>query len=745
MSIREFLQKTINGELSLEQQRNYLEHKVVNDGHELADAVHYLLKQMSPVPLLPDAIDIVGTGGSGLDTINTSTLTALLLASDGVKVAKHGNRSASGKFGSFDLLEALGIPIELEPNDLERTYREHHVAFLYAKSFHPVMRHFAEVRTAIGKPTFFNFLGPLLSPVQARQQVIGVYDRSTMRVVAETVQALGRERVLVVHGSDGLDEITVTGPTHVIELKNGVLEEYDITSKTFGITARYGADDIRGGDGAVNVAIAHAVLENRATPAQTDLVLVNTAAGLYVAGKADSLKDGYRQAKIIMRSKKAAELAGLLAGAPSILQQIVNRRSKDADFTAVKKPELRSVRKFNGGLIAEIKKASPSRGDIQPDVDVVRQARLYETSGASAISVVTEPHFFGGSLSDIAKVRQSTASVPILCKDFINETAQINAAYAAGADMILLIAAVLKPGQFKTLLKHAKSLDLQVLTEVHTELELAMVLEGGADIIGVNARNLHDFSIDPHLFSRLQKHIPKGVLCIAESGINNFKDIPAGANGWLVGSSIMQHPFPKLKVKELSGQPLLKLCGIRDVEAAKLCEQLSVDLIGLNFVPRSRRKISVGLAKQIRSVCKSTLVVGIFENQSISEVKKISDAVKLDAVQLSGHEIVDEYSDIAPIISTRTAHETPTMGAFMEIVDNAIGGSGITIDPEELDVYEPSLVAGGVDLKIARELLIKVKPLGIDTASGIETDGKTDHDKITAFAELIHKTRYTKI
>jgi phosphoribosylanthranilate isomerase len=261
--------------------------------------------------------------------------------------------------------------------------------------------------------------------------------------------------------------------------------------------------------------------------------------------------------------------------------------------------------------------------------------------------------------------------------------------------------------------------------------------------VGINARNLHDFSMNDRLFGELRRLVPEGVPCIAESGIERASDIPQGADGWLVGTSILRHPFPRMKVKELSGRPLLKLCGIRDEQIARLCEQRGVDMIGLNFVPRSRRKVTTAQAKRIRKVCKLTCVVGVFENQPPDEVDAIVRELQLDAVQLSGDEKVTDYTSIAPVIATRTVNDKPRLGAFMYIIDNKHGGSGVQFDHSILSTFEPSLVAGGIDLAAARRLLKTVRPLGIDIASGIERAGSVHPDLVTAFSDCVGSVRYT--
>ena len=235
MTIKQFLEGTISGEISLDEQKEYLELNPFGSAQELAEAVQYLYTQMPEVPNLPGAIDICGTGGSGLDRINTSTISAFLLAALDVPVAKHGNNAASGRFGSFDLLAALDVPTNLSAGELQLRFAENNLAFLYARSFHPIMRHFAPVRAELSSPTFFNILGPLLSPINAKRQIIGTSNIDNAKIIIEAAKELGKERVIVVTGCDGLDDVTLSGQTNVFELKDGRIKEYILEPKDFGL------------------------------------------------------------------------------------------------------------------------------------------------------------------------------------------------------------------------------------------------------------------------------------------------------------------------------------------------------------------------------------------------------------------------------------------------------------------------------------------------------------------------------
>ncbi len=233
-------------------------------------------------------VDTCGTGGDSLGTINVSTLAAIVAAAAGLPVAKHGNRSVSSRCGSADLLEALGVPIELGPRQVERCLETTGLAFLYAPRFHPALRHAARARRALGVRTIFNLLGPLCNPAGARRQVMGVFDRARLRTMAEVLRYLGARRAMIVHGHDGMDELTVTGPTAVAELKEGRIGMRSLTPEAAGLR-RWKPRALRGGDPRGNAEVALAVLEGKRGAAR-DITLFNAGAALLVGGSAATLK-----------------------------------------------------------------------------------------------------------------------------------------------------------------------------------------------------------------------------------------------------------------------------------------------------------------------------------------------------------------------------------------------------------------------------------------------------------------------
>ncbi|MDD2533456.1 MAG: anthranilate phosphoribosyltransferase [Eubacteriales bacterium] len=236
-------------------------------------------------------VDPVGTGGDQTGTINISSSAALVAAAAGAKVAKHGNRSVSSKSGSADFYEALGLDITLTPDEVKSCIETYGFGFMFAPTFHPAMRHAGPIRRQLGIRTLFNILGPLSNPAGAKGQVVGVHDAAIMPFVAETMKAIGVEHAMIVHGSDHTDEITITGETAVVELKNGDIKTYLVKPQDFGLpTAPLEA--IKGDSPADNVRIIQAAFDGQQGPVR-DVILINAAATIYVGQKAATLQDAY--------------------------------------------------------------------------------------------------------------------------------------------------------------------------------------------------------------------------------------------------------------------------------------------------------------------------------------------------------------------------------------------------------------------------------------------------------------------
>jgi len=261
---------------------------------EITGAVSTMRAKMLPVQAPADAIDVVGTGGDGAGTYNISTCAAFIVAGAGVPVAKHGNRALSSKSGAADALMGLGVKIDLDPAAISRCIKEAGIGFMFAPQHHPAMKHVGPTRVELGTRTIFNLLGPLSNPANVKRQMLGVFSKHWIEPVAEVLKTLGAERVWVVHGSDGLDEITTTGPTFAAELNGGKIRTFEIKPADAGLkTAK--SDDLKGADGAHNAAALRAVLEGK-PGAYRDVAILNAAASLVVAGKANALADGAKLA-----------------------------------------------------------------------------------------------------------------------------------------------------------------------------------------------------------------------------------------------------------------------------------------------------------------------------------------------------------------------------------------------------------------------------------------------------------------
>lgn len=265
---------------------------------EITGAVEAMRARMLRIDAPEGAIDVVGTGGDQAGTWNISTLASLIVAACGVTVAKHGNRAASSRSGAADVLGALGVKIGLDKDGLERCLSEAGIAFMFAPTHHASIRHVMPVRTEIGTRTLFNLLGPMSNPAGVKRQLVGVFAKSWTRPVAETLKALGSERVWVVCGSDGIDEITTTGPTHVTALENGAIREFEITPEEAGLSPAE-PEALKGAEAMVNAGALMRVLAGEKT-AYRDIGVLNAAAALCIADKAKNLADGAKLAAHVL-------------------------------------------------------------------------------------------------------------------------------------------------------------------------------------------------------------------------------------------------------------------------------------------------------------------------------------------------------------------------------------------------------------------------------------------------------------
>ncbi len=274
---------------------------------EITGAVSTMRAKMQKVAAPPDAIDVVGTGGDASGSYNISTCAAFIVAGAGIPVAKHGNRALSSRSGAADVLGALGVKIDLRPDEITRCIYEAGIGFMFAPAHHPAMKHVGPTRVELGTRTIFNLLGPLSNPAGVKRQMVGVFSRQWLEPLANVLKNLGSERAYVVHGSDGLDEITTSGATAVAALEGGKVTTFEIKPDELGL-APAKPEQLRGGDANANAAALKDVLKGKKTPFR-DVALLNAAAAIVVAGKAKDLKEGL---VVAAKSLDSAEAEGRL-------------------------------------------------------------------------------------------------------------------------------------------------------------------------------------------------------------------------------------------------------------------------------------------------------------------------------------------------------------------------------------------------------------------------------------------------
>jgi len=507
----------------------------------------------------PDAVDIVGTGGDFAGTFNVSTTAAFIAAGAGVTIAKHGNRAATSKCGTADVLEALGYDLDTPPERIAEEIRANGIGFLFARTLHPAMRFVAPARRALKFKTIFNYLGPLTNPAGVKQHVIGVADPSLLRTFAETLDRLGSRSALIVCGNDGMDEISTDGTTRFAMLRDGIVSEgeFDVAQIC---GESYPAEAIAGGAPEENAMILRGILGGGLRGAYRLAAVINAAAAIWMADRARSLKEGIAVAEESIDSGAArAKLEKFLGegGRPAggnILVDLTERRRRDVEKAATPRDFAAAFRGPGIHVIAELKKASPSKGVIRPYFRASELAAELSEAGAAALSVLAEPHRFLGGEENV-RLARAASDLPILFKDFVSTDYQILRARAAGADAVLLIAAVLDDDALAARLAYARSLGMEALVETHTAEEIRRAVAVGAKVIGVNCRDLKTFHTDPAITAGLLAQIPDGIVKIAESGIRGAADIQslraAGADGFLIGETLMRAERPGEKLKEL--------------------------------------------------------------------------------------------------------------------------------------------------------------------------------------------------
>ena len=435
-----------------------------------------------------------------------------------------------------------------------------------------------------------------------------------------------------------------------------------------------------------------------------------------------------------------------------------------------------ALRQQDFNFICEVKKASPSKGIIAEHFPYLDIAKEYEVAGAAAISVLTEPDFFKGDKKYLQEIA-STVKIPVLRKDFIIDEYQIYQAKVWGASAILLICACLDVSTLTKFRELADSLGLSSLVEAHDEKEVQMAIDCGARIIGVNNRNLKDFTVDVQNSVRLRNLVQDDVIFVSESGLETPEDIQVLRDNnigvALMGETFMRSPNKVEKLAYLYGPtyytPKVKMCGISKVETIPAVVEAKPDYMGLVFAP-SKRQVTVDQAKTLveelhrgyapkygsdteHDKNDTIKTVGVFVNETVDNLITIANEANLDAVQLHGDEdeafiqSLKERTNVevwkaVQIRSAADVEEWIDSSADMLLFDayhkDERGGTGEVFDWSSLDAFErPFMLAGGIDSTNVARAIRTVRPYGIDISSGIETNGVKDDEKITAFTKIV--------
>jgi indole-3-glycerol phosphate synthase / phosphoribosylanthranilate isomerase len=411
-------------------------------------------------------------------------------------------------------------------------------------------------------------------------------------------------------------------------------------------------------------------------------------------------------------------------------------------------------------LIAEVKRASPSKGLLAPHIDPVELARVYEAHGAAAISVLTEPHFFLGSPAYLTAIKQAV-NIPVLRKDFIIDEYQVYEARAWGADVILLICAILDDTQLRRLLYVASELGMHSLVEVHTREEAQRAINAGAVIIGVNSRDLVTFQMNPSLLGEIRQLIPRDRVVIAESGIHTQADARRLARydvqAMLVGESlIISNDVPTQMHTLLHGanhSTQVKICGLRTAEHISIATEAGADMLGFIFHEPSHRFID---PQQVRSILQASEyhpdLVGVFVNKEVDYINEVAEQVGLQYVQLHGTETPEFCQQIKrPVIKAlqvRSKADLEQIKSYQSVVWRLLldtptpnwGGSGQTHDwdlARSASQTHRILLAGGLTVENVAAAIRHVRPWGVDVSSGVETDRQKDGEKIRGFIQRV--------
>ena len=752
--------------------------------------------------------DIVGTGGDKKNTFNISTPASIIASATGLTVCKHGNRSSTSNSGSADVLEQLGANITLDEISVNNVLNSGNFCFIYAPQYHKLIKYVMPVRKNLGIKTIFNFLGPLINPTNPQYIVLGVSELSKCKIIANSLLQFVNITAIIVHGND-IDKINPYGETHTWLVSNGTIKYELLDSNSFGISHKN--DDYYNGckNMMTNAELILSLLNNKAPQYYEDFVLVHSAMLYYISGNATTLKKAMNVVKKTLKTGKALEQLNNYIRVSNqkdkhgILKRIVNRCQVELNFkmrlNPVMKYDIHNNKSLNIykilkntqyiNIIGEIKKSSPSAGNICPDISIADIVNEYISSNLIGISVLTEPVWFSGSLNDIKQVKNIITHGKnkqfVLRKDFIFSEYQILESKINGADSILLIVSLEKTMEqyntnLKNLIKYSRSLGMEPVVEITNLNELDIAILANSKVIGINNRNLDTFIIDLTVTENIMKYVSENpdlyqdIEFISLSGIFTNKDIyrlvRCGIHNFLIGTSLMKsndkEKFisnllfrPKIMNRVVHRHKMLKICGIRTRNEVISCIYENVDIIGLMFYEKSKRYVgSIENAKELVNIInenkcdnKTPLSIGIFVNESYETIRNIVSQTKIDGVQLYGYNNTDIIQNLKKldhnlyIIWTVSLVKPedfnnilipPNINAIcIDKRDGSqLGGTGQSLDfsnfnwsiiPEKLPVF----IAGGINIDNIN-LFKNLDIAGIDISTGVEDINGKDHLKI---------------
>jgi anthranilate phosphoribosyltransferase len=571
-------------------------------------------------------VDLCGTGGDGSGTINISTIASFVVASAGVPVAKHGNRSMSSSCGSADLLSALGIPYDLEPEQVERCIGQTNLGFLFAPKFHKSMANIGTPRREIGIRTFFNILGPLSNPAEVKYQLMGTYDANLSHKLARVLKGLGTEKALIVN-SQGMDEITNIGLTNVVELSSGEIEEYEISPDMLGLKHAT-RNDLKGGDPHKNARIALSILKGERS-ARADAVAMNAAAAIYAADAADSIAEGLETARRVMRN---GEALGKLKEFAELSERLESERQSSMPIDSflarrmTRDTLLSRSAEFSDFLIKEIMKREGGAGRLS----FLAENGLSERNILTAISLRR-------LLTIIDGTKENPISTARRSRERLSDAIRSN-------EGIAII------GEYKPAYPSMPSLspppDVREAIEVYS----------GSDLAGVSVlAEPNFFSGGDKLFSSFREEIEKPMLfkdfVVSEEQIETASRLGADAVLLIVKMLSRQSLEQSIGSCQDKGmEPMVELHDEEDLEKLRTCVNFgSVKMIGLNSRDLRTMKTDIGSIINMRKLIpEDRLAIAESGIGSASDLKTLTgfDAALIGSLFMRGDDIRKSVEDI---------------------------------------------------------------------------------------------------